>query len=372
MKSKFLVAWPCNSIDAISVASKFNEKVVCIFGPPSIIVSDSGPCFASKVFNALCNLYGIKLHHGSPYHPQSQGQVERSQKTLISLLRTCVDKNQKYWAFFLQDTVSAINKTESQSTGLTPFLLVFGRMPRSPADLDIPRAYDSLPKSAAQRFVDILASLESAKIFAQEIEESYRAKMKKRYDDSRATGVKLKVGDYTFLHQKEMALKSGEKRKLASSWHGPYLVTEFVGTGTVRLFDCSRARMLKRPVDVQLLKVGYKRKADNPWDPIDPLPITDPSSDLSVDELLKETVIVPSTPVISPRKRVTNTPIVNLTASPQVVDDDTHMSVFLHNRQRQVSPRITRSKQKAIDASAINDQQAEPHVAQPGSPILKQ
>jgi len=352
--SRWCIAWPTASIDAESVMQDFNKHVICKFGAPKTLLCDNGPCFAAKIFKAMCDFHGIKLKHGSPFHPQSQGAVERAQQSLVSLIKAFCKKNQKNWADFIDEMIMALNNTESQGTGMIPFILVFGRPPQSPATLNIPEAYGDLPQRAAQKFSEYMARKEEGKQYAKGVEAIYRKKMKARYDEEKATGVKLQLGDCVWIRVSTCIVK-GTARKMQWRYQGPFLIVNFVGPANVALFDVKAGKLKKRPIHMERLKLGHIRREQNNWDPIN-----ETSEDICDTSLITSSTDNTPTgsPLNSPDTSQISTPVnVNPPADEQspVSPGDTHMAVYLHNQKRKVVPRVTRAMAKAGTGAKLSD-----------------
>jgi hypothetical protein len=79
-------------------------------------------------------LYGIHKSRTTPYHPQGNGQVERFNKTLYSLLRTLAAEHKASWDLYLADLVMVYNMTPHATTHFSAYHLLFGREPRLPLD----------------------------------------------------------------------------------------------------------------------------------------------------------------------------------------------------------------------------------------------
>jgi len=83
--------------EANTVAKFFVTQFVCLHGLPQSLVTDCVTEFLSKVFKEVCQLLKIKQTSTSPYHPQSNGSLERSHRTLAEYLRSFVNKDKQNW-----------------------------------------------------------------------------------------------------------------------------------------------------------------------------------------------------------------------------------------------------------------------------------
>ncbi len=72
------------------------------FGTPRVFLSDNGPQLTAKVFQEACRILGIKNVYTSTYHPQAKGQVERYNRTILSMLRHYVHDHQRDWNSFAE------------------------------------------------------------------------------------------------------------------------------------------------------------------------------------------------------------------------------------------------------------------------------
>jgi hypothetical protein len=93
--SKLVRTVPLKNITADTVCNAFIEEWVHIYGAPAILLSDNGTQFTSRTMLALCRYYNIKQVFTNPYHPHTNGQVERLNKTLTAQLRVIVAEDQK-------------------------------------------------------------------------------------------------------------------------------------------------------------------------------------------------------------------------------------------------------------------------------------
>ena len=104
------------------------------FGIPKRLHSDQGANFESKIIRELCFLLGVEKSRTTPFHPMGNGACERFNRTLIRMLGTLPSEKKKSWPKFIGMLVLAYNATPHDSTGFSPFYLMFGRQPRLPVD----------------------------------------------------------------------------------------------------------------------------------------------------------------------------------------------------------------------------------------------
>ncbi|KAK7498343.1 hypothetical protein BaRGS_00010297 [Batillaria attramentaria] len=134
MATRFPEAIPLRNIDTASVA----EALLTIFsrvGFPDQIVSDNGTQFVSDLMKEIYKLLSIKSVHTSPYHAQSNGMVERFNGVLKTMLRKVVQKHPSNWERYIPALLFAYRELPNESTGFSPFELLFGRRPRGPMDI---------------------------------------------------------------------------------------------------------------------------------------------------------------------------------------------------------------------------------------------
>lgn len=132
--TKYSQAVPTKDQRAPTVARALVQQWFHRFGPPARIHSDRGRNFESLLIQQLCQMYGIQKSRTTPYHPQGNAQCERFNRTLHDLLRTLPEKEKRRWPHHLPQLTFAYNITPHQTTGHTPYYLMFGHHPRLPVD----------------------------------------------------------------------------------------------------------------------------------------------------------------------------------------------------------------------------------------------
>lgn len=127
---------PCSKMmDAINVADLYFKEVVRLHGVSKTITSDRYPKFVGNFWRTLWRKLGTKLQFSSAYHPQTDGQTEAMNRSLGNLLRCLVGENIRKWDLVLPQAEFAYNRSCSQTTGKSPFEIVYGCNPSSPLDL---------------------------------------------------------------------------------------------------------------------------------------------------------------------------------------------------------------------------------------------
>jgi transposase InsO family protein len=121
---------PCrNNITAEGVADAHVKHVFALHGLPEKIVSDRGTQFAARIMKELYNLLGIDMALSTAYHPQSNGQTERTNQELVKFLRLFCSDEQSEWAKFLPMAEFAYNSHVHSASGTSPFELLYGYKP---------------------------------------------------------------------------------------------------------------------------------------------------------------------------------------------------------------------------------------------------
>ena len=128
--SHFLPIKTTFSLDRL--AQLYVVEIVRLHGVPVSIVSDRDPRFTSKFWNSLHKAMGTKLDFSSAFHPQTDGQLERTIQTLEDMLRACVLDLKGSWEIHLPLIEFAYNNSYHSSIEMAPFKALYGRKCRSP------------------------------------------------------------------------------------------------------------------------------------------------------------------------------------------------------------------------------------------------
>ena len=124
--SKWAEAVPMPNMEAATVAQGFMDQFITKFGVPAQIHSDQGRQFTSKLFQEMCTILEANKTQTTPYWPQSDGLVERLNRTLEDILSKLVSANQRDWDLCLQIAMMAYRSSTQESTAPAPAFMLFG------------------------------------------------------------------------------------------------------------------------------------------------------------------------------------------------------------------------------------------------------
>ena len=218
--SRFAMAIPTKNMTAKTTAEVFYQNFIVHYGTPQKIHSDQGANFESKIIQELCSLLGMQKSRTTPYHPMGNGQCERFNRTLISMLGTLNPDEKQDWKSYIKPIVQAYNCTRQDSTSFSPFYLMFGREPNLPIDV----MFDNIPHVENTSKSKYIESLRNRLKFSHDLASKYiqasQERQKKNYDVKIKSSV-LNPGDLVLV--KVVAFDG--RHKLSDKWENePYVV----------------------------------------------------------------------------------------------------------------------------------------------------
>lgn len=122
--------------DAKVVMKMFKSIIFPRFGIPRVVITDGGSHFINKVFENLFKKYGVRHEFITPYHPQTSGQVEVSNREFKRILQKIVGKTRTDWSVRLDDTLWAYRTTFKTPLGTTLFHLIYGKASHLPVEIE--------------------------------------------------------------------------------------------------------------------------------------------------------------------------------------------------------------------------------------------
>ena len=210
------------------LARLYVKEIVRLHGVPAGIVSNRDPRFVSRFWISLQKAMGTQLKFSTAYHPQTDGQTERTIQTLEDMLRSCVLEFQGSWDQHLPLIEFSYNNSYHSSIEMPPYEALYGRKCRSPL------FWDNLEKVAIG--LDLIQeTIDKVAIIKQKMKESQDRQ--KSWADLKRKELHFEVGDHVYvkikpiksLHQKRF------QGKLSPRFVGPFEILERVGNLAYRL-----------------------------------------------------------------------------------------------------------------------------------------
>ena len=222
--SKWVEAYPIPDQEAVTCANKLTHEWICRQGCPTILHSDQGRNFESKVMAEVCSLLGIDKTRTTPLNPKSDGFIERFNRTMLNMVSVLLDPqhHQQDWEEVLPYAMMAYRSSIQESTGETPFLMMYGEEMMLPVDLfGMPSDSSQDAELSTDYAQKTRHRLREAHDRAREVLKQAAKRQKRNYDKGIITQP-IQVGSFVWLHQE--IRKKGRCPKLQFKWDGPYLI----------------------------------------------------------------------------------------------------------------------------------------------------
>ncbi|GJT95632.1 putative reverse transcriptase domain-containing protein [Tanacetum coccineum] len=211
------------------LARIYINKIIARNGVPVSIISDRDGQFVSHLWQALQEALGTKLNMSTAYHPETDGQSERTIQTLEDMLRACVMDFGGSWDTHLPLVEFSYNNSYHASIKCAPFEALYGRKCRSPVIWTEVGENQLIGPELVQETTEKIFQIKERLITARSRQKSYADKRRKPLEFEVGDRVLLKVSPWKGV------VRFGKKGKLAPRYVGPFEIVERVGPVAYRL-----------------------------------------------------------------------------------------------------------------------------------------
>ena len=188
----------------------------------------------------MCQLLDIDQSRTTPYHPQSDGFVERMNRTIEAMISMFVSPSQRDWDEVLPYIMMAYRSAVQSTTGYSPNYMMLGREVELPIDLIIGMPEEETGTSSTEYVTKLRDQMEEVHALARE-HIKWKSNVQKRNYDVKAKPERYEAGDMVRMHNP--ARKKGISPKLSRPWVGPCLITHRLSNVTYRLQVGPRAKL---------------------------------------------------------------------------------------------------------------------------------
>jgi RNase H-like domain found in reverse transcriptase/Reverse transcriptase (RNA-dependent DNA polymerase)/Integrase zinc binding domain/Chromo (CHRromatin Organisation MOdifier) domain/Retroviral aspartyl protease/Integrase core domain len=218
------------NVTAPQLAAITIHEIVRLHGVPESILSDRDPRFTAHFWRSFWSQLGTTLTMSTAYHPQTDGQTERANRTLEEVLRSVVNFKQDDWDQHLDLAELAVNNSLHASTGFTPFYLTYGQHAQTPLDHALAGFRPSNNPEANDRITKLRADFERAKTHIE------RAQARQsRYADPHRRAVTFQVGDKVLLSTDHLKMVDKRTPKFAEKYLGPFEIKRVINNNAYEL-----------------------------------------------------------------------------------------------------------------------------------------
>ena len=284
--TKYIFAQAVTAATAANAAMFLMQRIILVHGQFSELLTDLGTHFTSSVMQHLLKMLRIKHLRCSTAHPATDGNAERALKSFCQIMSNYVEDDHRNWSTTVPYIEFIMNTTRNETTGYTPYSLVYGRMPVLPWDINM--AYN-----AYEEVDDITEYAKEVSNWLTRANEIAIMKINSTHDreaprfNNKRQKFAYEVGDLV-LWWRNLTIKE-RTTKLLRKWTGPYVITNIPGPVTCMISKPNSKKSFAVHVD-KLKKFHNRSFAYNNNDMIEE-PINNENGVISTTESQNKTEV---------------------------------------------------------------------------------
>ena len=209
-------AYPIPDKRSQTIEHVFHNRFVAAHGCPETLISDNGAEFTAKHWTDYLTRMGIKHVRCTPQHPESNGKIERFNRTFKAMLAKAVNNAPGDWEDYVGSTLFSHHISVSDVTHYSPFYLLYGRQPRAPLS-KLLHVQDAI-QGFGSRVDSLSTALKAARNYSEGARKHNKARLAKKANDGL-----INPGDM-------VVLLAPEPLTLTSKWDPHWQVTRVSGT----------------------------------------------------------------------------------------------------------------------------------------------
>ena len=236
--TKLAEAGPCQTASAEETCDHLITHWISRYGCPMTFQSDNGKAFVGDLTKELMKRSHIAQAHSTTYHPQTNGLVERQNRTLVNMLRVYCSRYMTDWDKYLPQVVGAYNSTQHSTTGISPFMMLTGRERAMPLTFFYPE-YEGKMTSPQAYVKEAIRRQQEINELCRRNTAQAQMRQRKKYDERILQAKPYEVGQYVWVFQDVIPTKG--TKKLLKKWRGPFMITEVHQQGRFYRLSTGRA-----------------------------------------------------------------------------------------------------------------------------------